>query len=141
MTTEHHKHPCETVEAEHEVMKLAGMILSDCGCSTAISDRLQRRVAGRIQLQMDSVAQQLELERGTLLAETERKQQLQGQVDALLAALGCIMQMDVKGHALQDRLQFSPAGRAILEQCQAAIAAAQPATVKESLTTEPQARL
>jgi len=54
MTTEHHKHPCETVEAGREVMKLAEMILSDCGCSTAISDRLQRRVAGRIQLYVDS---------------------------------------------------------------------------------------
>lgn len=31
--------------------------------------------------------QQLELERGTLLAETERKQQLQGQVEQLVAAL------------------------------------------------------
>lgn len=139
MTTEHHKHPCETVDASADVMKLAKMILSDCGCSTSISDSLQRRVAGRIQLHMDSVAQQLELERGTLLAETERKQQLQGQADALLAALGRIMQMDVKGHALQDRLQFSPAGRAILEQCQAAIAAAQPAAVKESLTADRQA--
>lgn len=49
---------------------------------------------------------------------------LAAQRDQLLAALERIMQMDVNGHALQDRLQFSPAGRAILEQCQAAIAIA-----------------
>uniref|UniRef100_UPI0011C8C12B hypothetical protein n=1 Tax=Vogesella mureinivorans TaxID=657276 RepID=UPI0011C8C12B len=54
MNTEHTKHPCETVDASADVMKLAEMILSDCGCSTAISDRLQRRVAGRIQQHMDS---------------------------------------------------------------------------------------
>lgn len=54
MNTEHTKHPCETVDASADVMKLAEMILSDCGCSTAISDSLQRRVAGRIQLYVDS---------------------------------------------------------------------------------------
>lgn len=54
MNTEHSKHPFETVEASADVMKLAKMILSDCGQSTVISDSLQRRVAGRIQQHMDS---------------------------------------------------------------------------------------
>lgn len=39
----------------------------------------------------------------------------------LLAALRAIMTMPVNGHALQDRLQFSDAGRAILNQCQSVI--------------------
>jgi hypothetical protein len=42
--------------------------------------------------------------------------------DDLLAALRALMALDVKGHALADRLQFSDAGRALLHQCQAAIA-------------------
>lgn len=42
----------------------------------------------------------------------------------LLEALQSLLQMDVKGHQLQDRLQFSPAGRAILEPARAAIAKA-----------------
>jgi hypothetical protein len=41
--------------------------------------------------------------------------------DDLLAALRALMALDVKGHALADRLQFSDAGRALLHQCQAAI--------------------
>jgi hypothetical protein len=40
----------------------------------------------------------------------------------LLAALETVMSMDVKGHELRDRLQFSPAGREIIEQVNAAIA-------------------
>lgn len=55
MNTEHTKHPCESVDVSADVMKLAEMILSDCGCSTAISDSLQRRVAGRIQQHIDNV--------------------------------------------------------------------------------------
>lgn len=42
-------------------------------------------------------------------------------VPGLLHALNTLMRMDVKGHELQDRLQFSDTGRAILEQCQNAI--------------------
>jgi hypothetical protein len=42
----------------------------------------------------------------------------------LLAALRALMALDVKGHALADRLQFSDAGRALLNQCRAAIARA-----------------
>jgi hypothetical protein len=44
--------------------------------------------------------------------------------DDLLAALRALMALDVKGHALADRLQFSDAGRALLNQCRAAIARA-----------------
>lgn len=47
---------------------------------------------------------------------------LKHQRDELLTALKAVLQIDVKGHQLQDRLQFSPAGRAILEQALAAIA-------------------
>jgi len=43
---------------------------------------------------------------------------------ALLAALRALMSLDVKGHALADRLQFSDSGRALLDQCRAAIARA-----------------
>jgi len=39
----------------------------------------------------------------------------------LLAALRALMALDVKGHALADRLQFSDSGRALLDQCRAAI--------------------
>lgn len=42
--------------------------------------------------------------------------------DGLLAALQAVLRIDVKGHQLQDRLQFSAAGRDILEQALAAIA-------------------
>lgn len=48
------------------------------------------------------------------------------QRDALLKALSSVMTMDVKGQQFQDRLQFSSAGREILEQCNAAIAACKP---------------
>jgi len=39
----------------------------------------------------------------------------------LLAALQALMALDVKGHALADRLQFSDSGRALLDQCRAAL--------------------
>lgn len=39
----------------------------------------------------------------------------------LRAALQALLTLPVKGHALQDRLQFSDAGRAILAQCQEAL--------------------
>ena len=42
----------------------------------------------------------------------------------LLEALVTVMEMDVKGHQLQDRLQFSTAGREILSKVNAAIAKA-----------------
>lgn len=44
--------------------------------------------------------------------------------DGLLAALQAVLRIDVKGHQLQDRLQFSEAGRDILEQALATIAKA-----------------
>lgn len=53
--------------------------------------------------------------------ELKRRKTAEAQRDVLLVALERIMLMDVKGHALQDRLQFTPAGRLILEECQSAI--------------------
>lgn len=50
--------------------------------------------------------------------------ELEQQRDGLLDALRAILTMDVKGHQLQDRLQFSTPGRALLDQCNAAIAQA-----------------
>lgn len=44
--------------------------------------------------------------------------------DAVAAALRTVMRMDVKGHQLQDRLQFSDPGRAIINQCNEALARA-----------------
>ena len=41
--------------------------------------------------------------------------------EQLRAALNSILRMDVKGHQLQYRLQFSTAGRAILDQAMAAL--------------------
>ena len=46
------------------------------------------------------------------------------QRDELRAALGTVMRMDVRGHQLQDRLQFSDPGRAILHQVNSALARA-----------------
>jgi hypothetical protein len=42
----------------------------------------------------------------------------------LLEALQAVLEMDVKGHSLLDRLQFSPTGRALSEKCLSAIAKA-----------------
>lgn len=42
----------------------------------------------------------------------------------LLAALKAVLTMEINGHQLQDRLQFSTAGREILEKSRAAIAKA-----------------
>jgi len=39
----------------------------------------------------------------------------------LLDALQALMALNIKGHALADRLQFSDSGRALLDQCRAAI--------------------
>lgn len=39
----------------------------------------------------------------------------------LLEALSTLMNMDVKGHRLRDRLQFSTPGREILDKCNSAI--------------------
>lgn len=127
------QHPHEAVPASPESMSLAQMILSDCGCSTAISDRLQRRVAGRIQLHIDSVAQQLELERGSLFAENQRKQQLQGQVDMLLAAMNVI--------ALGELPDGDYANMPTMIYAEEVYKAAQRAPIKDSLTTDRQAEL
>lgn len=43
--------------------------------------------------------------------------------DKLADALRTVLNMDVKGHRLQDRLQFSTPGRAIGDECLAALAA------------------
>ena len=42
----------------------------------------------------------------------------------LTEALQALLNMDVNGHALQDRLQFSDKGRALLEQARAALGVA-----------------
>lgn len=52
------------------------------------------------------------------------RDRVQAQRDELLEALTLVMRMDVKGHELQDRLQFSTAGRKILDRAVAAIAKA-----------------
>jgi len=46
---------------------------------------------------------------------------LRAQNAALRDALNTVMRMDVKGHQLQDRLQFSDPGRAILSKARAAL--------------------
>ena len=43
-------------DIDHDTMELAAMVLSDCGISTATSDRLQQRVAERIQRHIDGQA-------------------------------------------------------------------------------------
>ena len=50
-----------------------------------------------------------------------QRETLQRQVSDLRAALQALLALDVKGHQLQDRLQFSDAGRALLTQCRAAL--------------------
>ena len=42
----------------------------------------------------------------------------------LTEALQALLNMDVNGHALQDRLQFSAKGRALLKQARAALGVA-----------------
>lgn len=61
-------------------------------------------------------------------AELRRLADVEAQRDELLEALRALMALDVKGHALADRLQFSDAGRALLHQCQAAIEKAEQET-------------
>jgi hypothetical protein len=56
--------------------------------------------------------------------EEKANAQLISAAPELLEALRALMALDVKGHALADRLQFSDAGRALLAQCRAAIARA-----------------
>lgn len=46
------------------------------------------------------------------------------EIDKLRDALKALMEMDVKCHQLQDRLQFSPKGRELLNQCQTALRSA-----------------
>jgi len=43
-------------------------------------------------------------------------------IEELKKALKAILEMDVKGHQLQDRLQFSDIGRGLLEQANKALA-------------------
>jgi hypothetical protein len=56
--------------------------------------------------------------------EERANAQLISAAPELLEALRALMALDVKGHALADRLPFSDAGRALLAQCRAAIARA-----------------
>lgn len=49
------------------------------------------------------------------------KYRLMRQRDELLAALERVLSMDVKGHELRDRLQFSRSGREILHECNSAL--------------------
>lgn len=56
----------------------------------------------------------------------DRIEQLETERDELLAALRSVLEMDVKGYQFQDRMQFSSAGRAILDQCNSAIYAIKP---------------
>ena len=57
-------------------------------------------------------------ERDTLRTANQR---LEGEVARLREALSELMRLDVAGHQLQDRLQFSNSGRDILHKCQAAL--------------------
>ena len=50
-----------------------------------------------------------------------QRETLMRQVSGLRAALQALLVLDVKGRQLQDRLQFSDAGRALLAQCRAAL--------------------
>lgn len=52
---------------------------------------------------------------------TEALLEVENERDKLRAALQALLALDVKGHQLQDRLQFSDAGRALLAQCRAAL--------------------
>lgn len=56
-------------------------------------------------------------------AELRRLHAVNGQ---LLDALQTVMQLDMRGHALASRLQFTPAGRHVLAVVDTAIAAATP---------------
>lgn len=50
---------------------------------------------------------------------------LQHQKRQLREALQALLAVDVKGHTIADRLQFSDSGRAILLQCRSALEATQ----------------
>jgi len=64
------------------------------------------------------------LENSTAASCMEANARLIAAAPDLLAALQTILAIDVKGHELRDRLQFSTDGRAIIEQCNKAIAKA-----------------
>lgn len=51
------------------------------------------------------------------------RDELRVQVEAMRTAIDAVMTMDVRGHHLQDRLQFSTEGRDILEKVNAALQA------------------
>ena len=51
----------------------------------------------------------------------KQKSDVERQRDELLAALERVLSMDVKGHELRDRLQFSRSGREILHECNSAL--------------------
>lgn len=58
---------------------------------------------------------------GTAAAKPDAE--MRAQVEAMRAALDAVMTMDVRGHQLQDRLQFSTKGREILDKVKAALQA------------------
>lgn len=55
-------------------------------------------------------------------AQAEEIEQWKGIAAALAEALDKILNMDVKNHALRDRLQFSTPSRELLGQCNSALA-------------------
>lgn len=65
--------------------------------------------------------------------ELDRNAHLVSAAPELLHALKTILTMDVKGHQLQDRLQFSPLGRKILNEALAAIDKAHGVTRDQSI--------
>jgi hypothetical protein len=56
--------------------------------------------------------------------EDEANARLIAAAPELLESLQAVLAMDVKGHSLLDRLQFSTEGRALSEKCMGAIAKA-----------------
>ena len=70
-------------------------------------------------------------ESNEMVAESVVKKSLT--TDLMVDALTSILEMDVKGHALRERLQFSTLGRKLLDKADKALA-----TVKKSLTVQEQ---
>lgn len=99
---------------------------------------MEERNQARLQAQREvgEDVRRLRAERDELRAEVDRitaagrahirrAAAFEAQRDELLAALRALMQMDVRGHTLEHRLQFSDAGRELLGMASAAIARAE----------------
>ena len=63
----------------------------------------------------------IDVDRNAAADAIEALREVEDERDKLRAALRALLALDVKGHQLQDRLQFSDAGRALLAQCRAAL--------------------